>query len=247
MPLGHFSQTWKGNYTAREANFPSGLTDGISSQPARFQTFQLREDFHFLLTETIRTLRAPGRLAFDRQRRESRRSCEDRVGPTAVSASSAPWLTAATMEDHHGRLRVSKEIAQALLSAGIEDVDTEPHPAVGALAAMATAAAAKPAIPFPAGFAPTLEPIVPAPDSSAALPKADVIVVTWTIDEQDALADVLTPGVSRAHWYRYNRNFSAFDPLFEQAPRRRSLTGWAAISLSRSRAKQSFASSQSCT
>ena len=106
-----------------------------------------------------------------------------------------------------------KEIARALLSAGIEDVDTEPHPAVGALAAMARVAAAKPPIPFPTGLAPTLAPIVPAPDSSAALPKADVVVVTWTIDEQDALADVLTPGVSRAHWYRYNRNFSAFDPL----------------------------------
>ena len=106
-----------------------------------------------------------------------------------------------------------KELARALLSAGIEDVDRELHPAVGALAAMAQVAAAKPAIPFPAGFAPTLAPILPTPDPSTALPKADVVVVTWTVDEQDALAAVLTPGVSRAHWYRYTRNFPAYDPL----------------------------------
>ena len=106
-----------------------------------------------------------------------------------------------------------KELARALLSAGIEDVDTQLHPAVGALAAMSKVAAAKPAIPFPAGLAPTLAAIIPVPDPSSALPKADVVVVTWTVDEQDALADVLTPGVSRAQWYRYNRNFPTFDPL----------------------------------
>jgi hypothetical protein len=36
-----------------------------------------------------------------------------------------------------------------------------------------------------------------------------VVVVTWTVDEQDALADVLTPGFSRATWYRYSRNYQS--------------------------------------
>ena len=106
-----------------------------------------------------------------------------------------------------------KQVARALLSAGIEDIDLELHPAVAALAAKGKQAAAKPAIAFPTGLAPTPAPIHPVPDPSAPLPKADVVVVTWTVDEQDALADVLTPGISRAQWYRYSRNFTAFDPL----------------------------------
>jgi hypothetical protein len=106
-----------------------------------------------------------------------------------------------------------KEVARSLLSAGIEDIDLQLHPPVAALTAKAPLAAAKPPIPFPAGSAPVPTPIHPAPDPSAALPKADVVVVTWTVDEQNALADVLTPNVSRTQWYRYNRNFAAFDPL----------------------------------
>ena len=52
-------------------------------------------------------------------------------------------------------------------------------------------------IPFPDGLAPTPALLAVAPDPAAALPHADVVVITWTIDEQDALADVLTPGFSR--------------------------------------------------
>ena len=62
-------------------------------------------------------------------------------------------------------------------------------------------------IPFPDGLAPTPVPIAPAPDPSAPLPAADVVVITWTVDEQDALCDVFTPGFGRAAWYRYTRNF----------------------------------------
>jgi len=106
-----------------------------------------------------------------------------------------------------------KQIARALLSAGTEASDVELHPPVAALAASKAKAAAKLSIPFPAGMAPDPKPIHPAPDPSAALPNADVVVVTWTVDEQQALADVMTPGFGRDQWYRYNRNFAVFDPM----------------------------------
>jgi hypothetical protein len=40
------------------------------------------------------------------------------------------------------------------------------------------------------------------------MPKADVLVVTWTVAEVEALADVLTPGHGRNNWYRYARKFT---------------------------------------
>lgn len=59
----------------------------------------------------------------------------------------------------------------------------------------------------------TLAPKPQTPDTQTvttdSLPRADVLVVTWTVDEQDGLADVLTPGIGRAKWTRYNRNFAS--------------------------------------
>src|SRR5438094_2887786 len=52
--------------------------------------------------------------------------------------------------------------------------------------------------PSPPGWPPAPGPLAPAPSPAGALPDADVVVVTWTIDEQNALADVLTPGFGRA-------------------------------------------------
>ena len=49
--------------------------------------------------------------------------------------------------------------------------------------------------------------IDPPPDPLDPLPAADAVVITWTVDENDALADVLTPGFSRAKWHRYARFF----------------------------------------
>jgi hypothetical protein len=108
-------------------------------------------------------------------------------------------------------LAYRKELARRLLSDGIQPVDLENHPSHATLAASA-ALAAKLAIPFPDGLAPKPQAITPAPALDAALPKADVVVVTWTIDETRALADVLTPGANKDHWYRYARNFDAYEP-----------------------------------
>jgi hypothetical protein len=68
---------------------------------------------------------------------------------------------------------------------------------------------------YPDQLKPSPIPINPAPNNSDALPISDVIVITWTVDEAKALADILTcpfhiPNRSRAttnDWYRYNRNF----------------------------------------
>jgi hypothetical protein len=59
-------------------------------------------------------------------------------------------------------------------------------------------------------LAPVPQPIVPKPSPNKALPKADVVVIAWTVDELIALADVLTPGFSRDAWYRYARNFDEY-------------------------------------
>jgi nucleoside phosphorylase len=63
-------------------------------------------------------------------------------------------------------------------------------------------------ISFPSGLRPT--PSAPSEiDPQAALPNADVLVVTWTAAECDALADVFTPGVSRQRWHFYRHNFTS--------------------------------------
>jgi nucleoside phosphorylase len=59
-------------------------------------------------------------------------------------------------------------------------------------------------IPWPAGLAPQpgTRP------SGVSLPRADVLVVTWTVDEGHALSRVLTPGFdSHDDWKPYRKNF----------------------------------------
>jgi hypothetical protein len=52
-------------------------------------------------------------------------------------------------------------------------------------------------VPWPSGLAPQTGP-APGGASNKALPQADVLVVTWTVDEGHALSRVLTPGRIRA-------------------------------------------------
>src|SRR5947207_1082757 len=64
-------------------------------------------------------------------------------------------------------------------------------------------------IPWPDGLAPKTGPR-PAGTGSGALPRADVLVVTWTVDEGHALSRVLTPGKdSRNDYLPYTHNFAA--------------------------------------
>jgi hypothetical protein len=64
-------------------------------------------------------------------------------------------------------------------------------------------------IPWPKGLAPT--PATRTPVGGAKpLPRADVLVVTWTVDEGHALSRVLTPGKdSRNDYVPYTHNFAA--------------------------------------
>ena len=75
---------------------------------------------------------------------------------------------------------------------------------------------------WPQGLAPTPTELAVEPDESDPLPKADVLVVTWTIAEMLALADVLTPRVNpRTRWYRYTHRFDDYLPLIRKgAPSR---------------------------
>ncbi len=61
---------------------------------------------------------------------------------------------------------------------------------------------------WPKGLAP-ITGGKPAGSSSSPLPKADVLVVTWTVDEGHALSRVLTPGKdSRDDYLSYTHNFA---------------------------------------
>jgi hypothetical protein len=108
-----------------------------------------------------------------------------------------------------------KEIARYLLSRGLDPVELAPAPArVGELLA-----AAVPSIAFPEGLAPRPAAVTPVPDPGDALPRADVVVITWTVDELAGLARVLTPGVGADRWHRYTRHFSDYqDKIRPHAP-----------------------------
>lgn len=71
-------------------------------------------------------------------------------------------------------------------------------------------------IPWPAGKAPVTDTSVRT-GTNGALPKADVLVVTWTVDEGHALSRVLTPGKDSRNDYRsYTHNFSTLSKKFRK-------------------------------
>ena len=63
-------------------------------------------------------------------------------------------------------------------------------------------------IPWPDGWAPSGTPYGRAADEP--LPSADVLVVTWTAAEGEALADVLTPGMPSTTWKPYAHRWSSY-------------------------------------
>ena len=65
-------------------------------------------------------------------------------------------------------------------------------------------------IPFPAGSAPTPSTAA-VTDPANALPKSDVVVLTYTSDEAKALADVMTPG-------RFSSDWKPLHPRFRRIP-----------------------------
>src|ERR1700737_2253335 len=64
-------------------------------------------------------------------------------------------------------------------------------------------------VPWPKGLAPRPAAAIRG-RSGAPLPQADVLVVTWTVDEGHALSRVLTPGKDSRNDYRaYTHNFTS--------------------------------------
>jgi hypothetical protein len=64
-------------------------------------------------------------------------------------------------------------------------------------------------IPWPDGLAPHGVPYGGAAD--APLPSSDVVVVTWTVAEGQALADVLTPGMPSTSWKPYAHGWKSYE------------------------------------
>ena len=62
-------------------------------------------------------------------------------------------------------------------------------------------------IPWPTGLAPTPTRPTKAPTDTSPLPKADVLVVTYTVAEGYALADTLTPGWGTTSWAPYRNGW----------------------------------------
>ena len=64
-------------------------------------------------------------------------------------------------------------------------------------------------VPWPKGLAPETGP-APSGNHDSPLPRADALLVTWTVDEGHALSRVLTPGEdSHNDYFSYTHNFSS--------------------------------------
>jgi len=124
---------------------------------------------------------------------------------------------------HRGR----QEIARYLLSRGPDAASLTPSTAVLDLAARTgpilavapagpagQAAVGAPALAFPPGLEPVRLPTAAERDPASPLPPADVVVITWMVDELAGLARVFTTGHAAATWVRDRHNN---DTLF--APR----------------------------
>src|SRR4029450_12475920 len=89
-----------------------------------------------------------------------------------------------TVEVHPER----KEIARYLLSRGFEQLE-ELGDAAAPVRDLGVGTRAGPGFTFPQGLAPVPKPVSPAPDPTRSLPRADVVVITWTVDELAALGE----------------------------------------------------------
>jgi hypothetical protein len=97
-----------------------------------------------------------------------------------------------------------RDPTREIIDFGLNDEDLSPEPVPPAFTPFIDLG-----LPWPAGEAPQPQPW---PDGEVLrpndpLPAADVLVVTWTVAEHEALADVLTPGFGRNSWARYAHNF----------------------------------------
>ena len=137
--------------------------------------------------------------------RVDRRWALRNLGPAAGDVASSPVARARSA---NGPAPLS-EAVQRSLQRDLIDFDSD-SPALIAFAARAPRTAATLASyvtpKWPKGLAPTPG----ARPTGASLPRADVLIVTWTMDEGHALARVLTPGFdSKTDWKPYTKNYKA--------------------------------------
>ncbi|MEO6571303.1 MAG: hypothetical protein ABIO83_07110 [Ilumatobacteraceae bacterium] len=106
--------------------------------------------------------------------------------------------------------RIGVDLARRIYDFGLTADDLGPRLHGQAAGAKARAALT---IDWPTGLDPRPQALAFEPDVTDPLPRADVLVITWTAAELLALADVLTPGVNpRTRWYRYARHFEEYLP-----------------------------------
>ncbi len=100
-------------------------------------------------------------------------------------------------------------VAQRDQSITRELIDYDSEGATGAAFARQAPLAAKGlshyvTVPWPKNLA----PVVGSEPAGESLPRSDVLIVTWTVDEGHALSQVMTPGVdSKSGWKPYTKNF----------------------------------------
>lgn len=127
-------------------------------------------------------------------------------------------------------LNERKQIARELLEYSNEEMLLEEIMSENNLAAAPRCATAFP-FNYPDGLKPVPIPLTNFGGPSAALPKADVVVITWTIDEVRALSNIFTCPYHRPvrsnpspqkDWYTYDRNFQTKfkDKIRKGAPSR---------------------------
>jgi nucleoside phosphorylase len=107
-----------------------------------------------------------------------------------------------------------KEIARYLLSRGLDPDTLTPGDEP-----LLQAARGAGGIAFPAGLAPVFVPLPADHDPSSPLPPADIVVVTWTVDELAGLAKVFCPGHSASRWPTYTHRYADYvDRIRPHAP-----------------------------
>jgi hypothetical protein len=74
----------------------------------------------------------------------------------------------------------------------------------------------------------------PPPSPDDRLPGADIVVITWTVDELAGLARILIPGVAPARWQRYTRGFDTYRPQIRPTAPAATRNGWATTNSPRS-------------
>jgi nucleoside phosphorylase len=99
-----------------------------------------------------------------------------------------------------------KEIARYLLERGLDGQTMAPSATHLELAATSTPRRVE----FPASLAPVMVPIPADHDPAAPLPAADIVVVTWTVDELAGMAKVFCPGHSASRWAKYTHDFDKY-------------------------------------